>query len=92
MKKEQVHQHKTKMKESFGDRMVGVICYIIFSLCALVCVYPFYYIFINTISANDLSARGVILFWPRGIHFQNYVSALRLTVYFRQQKFLLEEQ
>ena len=56
MKKEQVHQHKTKMKESFGDRMVGVICYIIFSLCALVCVYPFYYIFINTISANDLSA------------------------------------
>ena len=59
MKKEQVHQHKTKMKESFGDRMVGVICYIIFSLCALVCVYPFYYIFINTISANDLSARGV---------------------------------
>ena len=73
MKKKQVHQHKTKMKESFGDRMVGVICYIIFGLCALVCVYPFYYIFINTISANDLSARGVILFWPRGIHFQNYV-------------------
>ena len=57
MKKKQVHQHKTKMKESFGDRMVGVVCYIIFSLCALVCVYPFYYIFINTISANDLSAR-----------------------------------
>ena len=56
MKKKQVHQHKTKMKESFGDRMVGVICYIIFGLCALVCVYPFYYIFINTISANDLSA------------------------------------
>ena len=81
MKKEQVHQHKTKMKESFGDRMVGVICYIIFSLCALVCVYPFYYIFINTISANDLSARGVILFWPRGIHFQNYVSALKTVSY-----------
>ena len=78
MKKKQVHQHKTKMKESFGDRMVGVVCYIIFSLCALVCVYPFYYIFINTISANDLSARGVILFWPRGIHFQNYVSALKI--------------
>ena len=53
MKKKQVHQHKTKMKESFGDRMVGVVCYIIFGLCALVCVYPFYYIFINTISASD---------------------------------------
>ncbi len=69
---------KHKMKESFGDRMVGVCCYVIFSLCALVCVYPFYYIFINTISANDLSARGVILFWPQGIHFKNYVSALQI--------------
>ena len=89
MKKEQVHQHKTKMKESFGDRMVGVICYIIFSLCALVCVYPFYYIFINTISANDLSARGVILFWPRGIHFQNYVSALKIDGLFQAAKISL---
>ena len=89
MKKEQVHQHKTKMKESFGDRMVGVICYIIFSLCALVCVYPFYYIIINTISANDLSARGVILFWPRGIHFQNYVSALKIDGLFQAAKISL---
>ena len=86
MKKKQVHQHKTKMKESFGDRMVGVVCYIIFGLCALVCVYPFYYIFINTISANDLSARGVILFWPRGIHFQNYVSALKIDGLFQAVK------
>ena len=89
MKKKQVHQHKTKMKESFGDRMVGVICYIIFGLCALVCVYPFYYIFINTISANDLSARGVILFWPRGIHFQNYVSALKIDGLFQAAKISL---
>ena len=89
MKKKQVHQHKTKMNESFGDRMVGVVCYIIFSLCALVCVYPFYYIFINTISANDLSARGVILFWPRGIHFQNYVSALKIDGLFQAAKISL---
>ena len=89
MKKKQVHQHKTKMKESFGDRMVGVVCYIIFGLCALVCVYPFYYIFINTISANDLSARGVILFWPRGIHFQNYVSALKIDGLFQAAKISL---
>ena len=67
---------KHKMHQSFGDQMVSVVCYVIFSFCALLCLYPFYYIFINTISANDLSARGVILFWPRGIHFKNYGSAL----------------
>lgn len=79
MSKETVR--KTKMHHSFGDNMLGVVCYIIFALCALVCIYPFYYIFINTISANDLSARGVILFWPKGIHFQNYISALGLTAF-----------
>ncbi|MCH4192801.1 MAG: carbohydrate ABC transporter permease [Butyrivibrio sp.] len=67
-----------KVRESAGDRTLSVICYIIFTICAVLCVYPFYYVFINTISANDLSARGKILFWPQGIHFHNYVSALRV--------------
>lgn len=72
---------KTKNKiqdRTFGDILMSVICYIVFSLCALVCIYPFYYIFINAISANDLSARGVILFWPQGVHIQNFISALQI--------------
>ena len=72
-------KEKHKMHQSFGDRMLEVICYIVFSFCALVCIYPFWYIFINTISNNEMSARGVILFWPQGIHFSNYVSALRIS-------------
>ena len=77
---------KTKMHHSFGDNMLAVVCYIIFALCALICIYPFYYIFINTISANDLSARGVILFWPKGLHFKNYLSALRIDGLFQAAK------
>ena len=77
---------KTKMRHSFGDNMLAVVCYIIFALCALICIYPFYYIFINTISANDLSARGVILFWPKGLHFKNYLSALRIDGLFQAAK------
>lgn len=70
---------KSKMHDRTpGDILMSVICYIVFTLCALVCVYPFYYIFINSISANDLSARGVILFWPEGVHLQNFVSALQI--------------
>lgn len=79
-------KNHTKMKQSMGDRMVGIICYIVFIFCALVCIYPFYYIFINTISANDLSARGVILFWPQGIHFKNYISALQIDGLFQAAK------
>ncbi len=69
---------KHKMHESVGDRMVSVVCYIVFAIAALLCIYPFYYIFINTISANDLSSRGAILFWPQQIHFKNYTSAMKI--------------
>lgn len=69
---------KKKIKKSPGDIMVSVFSYVFFTLFAIICVYPFYYIFINTISANDLSARGAILFWPKGVHLQNYISALNI--------------
>lgn len=75
-----------KVKQSFGDQMVEVVCYIIFTICAILCIYPFYYIFINTISANDLSARGYILFLPQGLHLHNYTSALHIDGLFQAAK------
>lgn len=69
---------KNKIKISAEDRAVEIICYIIFSIAAFLCLYPFYYILINTVSANDISARGDVLFWPKGFHMHNYVSASRI--------------
>ena len=69
---------KNKIKVSAEDRAVEIICYIIFSIAAFLCLYPFYYILINTVSANDISARGDVLFWPKGFHMHNYVSASRI--------------
>lgn len=66
------------MKYSIGDRLISVVTYIIYALFSFVCVYPFYYIFINSISANDLSDKGKILFWPQGIHFSNYANVLKI--------------
>ena len=63
---------------STGDRIGNVIIYAIFGLFAVICIYPFYYIFINTISSNDLSAKGKILFVPHLIHFTNYAQAFQL--------------
>ena len=58
-------------KTSFGDKLISVITYFVYSIFAFVCVYPFYYIFINSISSNQLSDRGKIIFlflgesrWP----------------------------
>lgn len=69
---------KTKYKVSIGDRIISILTYVIYSIFAFVCVYPFYYIFINTISANDLSERGKIVFWPKGIHFTNYLNVMKI--------------
>ena len=46
-----------------------VIFFVVFTF---LCVFPFYYLFINTISDNNLVAGGQINFLPQGIHFKNY--------------------
>ena len=55
-----------------GDKVISVVTYIVYAFFAFVCAYPFYYIIINSISANNLSERGKVLFWPMEIHFKNY--------------------
>lgn len=52
--------------------------YSIFTLFTLACIFPFYYLFINTISDNDLVAKGMINFIPRGLHIGNYTALLNV--------------
>ncbi|PPK79572.1 carbohydrate ABC transporter membrane protein 2 (CUT1 family) [Lacrimispora xylanisolvens] len=69
---------KHKRKRSIEDYVIDTITCIVYLFFTFICVYPFYYIFINTISANNLSERGKVLFWPIGIHFNNYISVLKI--------------
>lgn len=61
-----------------GDKTFSVINYLVFGIFTLICIYPFYYMVINTISANDLSAAGVINFIPQGFHMSNYKALLEI--------------
>jgi multiple sugar transport system permease protein/putative aldouronate transport system permease protein len=36
------------------------------------CIYPFYYLIINSVSDNNLAALGRIRFLPSGLHLSNY--------------------
>lgn len=67
-----------KIKQSAGDRTLTVVLVIIFALFAIICAYPFYYLIINSISANDLSAAGKVNFLPHAIQFQNYLDVMKL--------------
>lgn len=77
---------KNRIKVSLGDRIISVITYIVYSFFAFVCAYPFYYIFINTISANNLSERGKIVFLPKEIHFSNYQQVMKIPGLFQALK------
>ena len=74
-----ISNKRNKIKNnSIGDRFLDLINYTIFSFFAFICVYPFYYIFINTISNNKLSEKGGIIWYPKGIHLQNYFDAVKI--------------
>ncbi len=73
-----VIHHDRRKPVKTQDRVFQVINYTLFALFALICVYPFYYLIINSISANDLSASGLVNWVPKGIHFKNYQEVLKL--------------
>ena len=67
-----------QLDRSFTDRLISVITYVVYAIFAFVCIYPFYYIFINSISANNLSERGKVILYPMEIHFQNYINVTKI--------------
>lgn len=70
---------KKKKRYSGSDVSFNIVNYLVFGLFTLICVYPFYYLIINTLSANDLSANGMINFIPKGLHLENYKQVLQLS-------------
>mgnify|MGYP000323813000 CR=1 FL=1 len=71
--KEYNKKHKRMYKRSVGDVVFDVLNYIFFTLFTLTCIFPFYYLFINTISSNDLVKKGMINFYPKGLNIDNYL-------------------
>ena len=66
------------IKKTKGDIVFGILNYTGFGLFTLICFYPFYYLIINSVSANDLSSNGSINFLPSQLHLENYKQVLQL--------------
>lgn len=78
----------TSQKQAFANHRIhrspGDICFdlinvLLLTVLTLICVFPFYYLFINTISDNALSSRGLITLLPREVHFENYVQVFKIS-------------
>ena len=63
---------KKKGHAGLGEIAFSAGNYLLMLVFTLLCIFPFYYLFINTISDNTLVSKGLITFFPKGIHFANY--------------------
>lgn len=66
-------------KKTLEDYIISFATYTIYTFFAFVCVYPFYYILINSVSANDLSERGKVLIVPLKFHLSNYKQVMKIS-------------
>lgn len=75
--KEYYKKHRRQYRLTGGDIVFNILNYAFFGIFTLSCIFPFYYLFINTISDNELVKKGAINFIPEGLHLQNYTSLLQ---------------
>ncbi len=69
--------NRHRIRQSKGDIVFHIVNYTLFTLFTFICVLPFYYLFINTISDNELVKTGSIILIPKGLHLENYISVLQ---------------
>jgi multiple sugar transport system permease protein/putative aldouronate transport system permease protein len=72
------------IQRSVGDRIFDTVLVIFFLMFTLICIFPFYYLLINTISDNDLVTSGRVNFFPMlknaagegvfGVQIKNYIA------------------
>ena len=64
--------HKRMYKLTTGDVVFTVINYVVFALFTLACFFPFYFIFINTLSSSDAVAKQQVRFYIIDFTFDSY--------------------
>jgi multiple sugar transport system permease protein/putative aldouronate transport system permease protein len=69
-------ERKTRINKN--DALFNGITVSVFLLFTFICVYPFYYLLICTISGRKLVDLGRINFFPREINFANYIEIFRI--------------
>jgi len=65
------------IKMSTEELIFHILFVPVFLFFMLICFYPFYYLFICTISDNRAVALGQVLLYPVGVHFKNYLDVFK---------------
>ena len=73
-----VKEQKKKHVWTVEEIVFHIVVYTLFGLFALLCVYPFYYLLICTISNTQMVDMGKVMFLPKEIHFNNYLEIFKV--------------
>ena len=71
--------HKKKWELTPGNVIFNILNYLFFAVFTMSCIFPFYYLFINTISDNDMVKKGQISLIPHGINLHNYIAMMNVS-------------
>lgn len=66
-------KHKKSISERIGDIFIYTVCILL----VVVCIYPFYYVIIYSISDPARASRGIFLL-PKGINLETYKGIIML--------------
>ncbi len=76
LEKQYYKTHKRMYRITASDVIFNIINYAVFFIFTFSCIFPFYYIFIQTISNPSLVASGSIRFYPRELTITNYINII----------------
>lgn len=70
---EKKHRYHTKhIRKAPSEIAIDILIILLFVALSVICIYPFYYLFINSVSDKVLVESGEINFYPVGINFETY--------------------
>ncbi len=72
-----INTQEMHKKTSTSDKIFNGVVYVVMILLAFMCFYPFYYVFIYSISDPTLAQQGVTLL-PKGFSLINYQKVIQL--------------
>lgn len=71
-------KHKRMYRLTANDVIFNIFAYLLFGIFVIICIFPFYYIFINSISSPAAVISKAVTFWPQGFSLETYKAVIEV--------------
>ncbi len=71
-------KHKRMYRLTANDVIFNIFASLLFGIFVIICIFPFYYIFINSISSPAAVTSKAVTFWPQGFSLETYKAVIEV--------------